>query len=202
MGSAWGVVGLSPDVPDQTTADGILTRLLTFTTAANLPTHLKTLLSTSVTVTGWRVELRGEDERILSVAEGNLATPFIGLQQATKTPQDAVVISLRTSTPGARGRGRMYWPAVGATIGASWQLTAPTTAQIAADARTWLNAIGTQMNDEYIAQASAKRVALSVRSPTDHVCRNVNQIQIGSVIDTQRRRRDEINETYSSVAYP
>jgi hypothetical protein len=96
----------------------------------------------------------------------------------------------------------MYWPAVGATINASWQLSAPTPAASAADMKIWLNAIGTQLNDQYISEASALRVALAVRSSTDAVCRDVNQIQVGTTMDTQRRRRDTIRETYSSVTYP
>jgi hypothetical protein len=58
------------------------------------------------------------------------------------------------------------------------------------------------MDGVYISQASALRVALSVRSGTDHVCRDVTSIQVGSVLDTQRRRRDVLPETYNSVTYP
>lgn len=202
VGNSWGIVGLAPDTPDQERADDILARLLAYTTNTNVPGFLLTCLSTALTITGWRVELRSEDERILSVAEGVKATPFAGLQTPTKTPQDAIVFSLRTSTPGARGRGRMYWPAVGTTLSNQFQLTAPTSAEVAGAAKTWLNAIGTEMNASYIADASALRVALAVRSTTDHVCRDVTQIQVGTVLDTQRRRRDALKETYSSVSYP
>lgn len=202
VSNSWGIVGLAPDTPDQARADDILSRLLTYTTSVNVPGQLLVGMSTALNITGWRVELRGEDERILSIAEGVKPTPVGGLQTPSKTPQDCIVISLRTSTPGARGRGRMYWPGVGATLSNQFQLTQPLPADMAADAKIWLNAIGTQMNNSYIAAASALRVALAVRSPTDHVCRDVKQIQVGSVLDTQRRRRDALKETYSTVAYP
>ena len=96
----------------------------------------------------------------------------------------------------------MYWPALGATLGSTFQLTAPTSEAVVADAKTWLSAIGNQINSEYIAQGSALRAVLAVRSVTDHACRDVKQVQVGTVLDTQRRRRQDFRETYASVAYP
>lgn len=198
----WGVVGLAPDVADQATVDGMLSKLQTWTVAANVPGSLRTLLSVQGSIDGWRVEKRAEDESTLSVAEGLAPAPVPGTSAHVKSPQDALVFSLRTSTPGARGRGRLYWPALGAVLSNSFQLQTPAPATAAADARTWLNAIGSQLNQYFIDQASILRVALSVRSQTDHVNRNVNSLQIGSVLDTQRRRRDSLPESYVSVPYP
>lgn len=198
----WGVFGLSPDVPDQAAVDGILARLRTYTTAANVTASLKTLMSSAVTIDGWRVEKRAEDETILSVAEGLLTTAVAGTGSATKLPQDSLVFSLRTNTPGPKGRGRMYWPAVGAQVSAAFQLATPVPATTVADVKTWLNAIGNEMNQYFIGIGDARRVVLAVRSVTDHVCRDVVQLQVGSVLDTQRRRRDALPETYVSATYP
>lgn len=176
--------------------------LRAYVTTANLPTSYKTMLSLQGQVDSIRVELRAENEQTLSVNEQLLTASVVGTVAASKTPQDAVVLSLRTSTPGARGRGRQYWPALNATLSSSFQLTAPTPAAIAADTKTWLNAIGTQMNNVYIGNASALRVALAVRSTRDHVCRDVTSIQVGTILDTQRRRRDSLPESYASVIYP
>ena len=96
----------------------------------------------------------------------------------------------------------MYLPAFGASLNATFQLNSPTAAAVATDAKTWLNAIGLQLNAYYASISSVRTVVLSVRSATDHVCRDVNQIQVGSILDTQRRRRDAIPESYQSVAYP
>jgi hypothetical protein len=41
---------------------------------------------------------------------------------------------------------------------------------------------------------------LSVRSTTSHATHHVNRIQIGNVIDTQRRRRDTLIEAYATAA--
>ena len=96
----------------------------------------------------------------------------------------------------------MYWPALSQNLSASFQVTSPTPATLAGNVKTWLQAINTAMDGVYIAQASALRVALAVRSGTDHVCRDVTQIQVGSVLDTQRRRRDTLPESYGAVTYP
>lgn len=199
---SWGVFGIAPDNPDQATTDQMALALRTFLTTANLPTGLKALMSTSASIDSVRVELRSENEITLSVSEQLLAAPATGTGVATKTPQDSVVLSLRTSTPGARGRGRMYWPALGAAISNTFQLSSPTQATVAADAKTLLSAIGTQMNNVYIGNASARRVVASVRSITDHLNRDITSIQVGSVLDTQRRRRDSLPESYVNVTYP
>lgn len=96
----------------------------------------------------------------------------------------------------------MYWPALNATLSATWQMTAPAPATLVSDVKTWLQASNTAIDAYYISIASVLRAALSVRSVTDHVCRDVNQIQIGSVLDTQRRRRDALPESYVNAAYP
>lgn len=201
-GVAFGIVGLAPDVPDPAAADGVLTEVLAATTAANVGVALRTLMSTSTNILSVRVELRAEDESILSLAEGLVTLPVSGSAPATKTPQDALVFSLRTATPGAKGRGRMYWPAQAGVLGSNFQLTDPTPADVATGAKTWLQAINSAIDDYYIGISSALRVALSVRSVTDHVCRDVTQIQVGSILDTQRRRRDILPESYSTVTYP
>ena len=199
---AYGIVGLAPDVADQATTDAMAQAIRTATTAANVTAALLSPLSTAGTIDVIRVEKRAEDESVLNVSEALLTTSLPGTAPATKTPQDSMVLSLRTATPGARGRGRMYWPALAGALNASFQLTSPTPAAAAAGAKTWLQAINTAMDGVYIGMASALRVALSVRSGTDHVCRNVTSIQVGSILDTQRRRRDTLPESYANVAYP
>lgn len=199
---AYGIVGLAPDVPDASTTDAMAAAVAAAATTTNVGSNLRTLLSAQGTLDVIRVEKRAEDETVLNVSEVIIGTQIVGTGTATKTPQDCLVFSLRTSTPGARGRGRMYWPALGSSISSTFQLTAPTSANAAAAAKVWLQAINSAMDGVYIAQSSALRVALSVRSGTDHVCRDVNSIQVGSILDTQRRRRDILPETYASVAYP
>lgn len=200
--TAFGIVGISPDVPDQSITDAMANAIRTATTSANVGVGLLSLMSNSAAIHTIRVERRAEDESVLNVSEALLVTPLPGTGTATKTPQDAAVISLRTATPGPRGRGRMYWPALAATLSSSFQITSPTPTVSLAAAKVWLQAINTAMDNVYVSQASALRVALSVRSGTDHLCRNVTSMQFGSILDTQRRRRDILPESYVNVAYP
>lgn len=199
---SWGVFGLAGDTPDQGEADGILAALKAAAGVNTPPANLRLLMGPNVTYNAVRVERRAEDETVLNVAEGLFTTAVAGTGTSTKTPQDSLVLSLRTATPGPKGRGRLYWPAVGATLSASFQLATPTPAQVATDAKTWLNAIGLAMNGYWASVSSVRTAVLAVRSVTDHVCRDVNSLQVGSVLDTQRRRRDSLPETYASIAMP
>lgn len=159
-------------------------------------------MSTQAQINSLRLERRAEDETTLNVSEGLFGAAIGGTGTASKTPQDALVFSLRTSTPGARGRGRMYWPALGASLNSTFQVTTPAPSAVVTDLKTWLNAIGAAMNGYWTGIGAAKSSVLSVRSVTDHVCRDVNALQIGSVLDTQRRRRDALPEAYVNAVYP
>lgn len=202
VGVNWGIFGISGDNPEQALVDDMLAQLIAWTTNPNVPNTLRALLSNQASIDGWRVEKRSEDEKILSVSQGILAAQVLGTGTPSKTPQDAIVVSLRTSTPGPTGRGRIYWPALGAALNASFQLSAPTAPAIAGDARTFLRGIGDRLNQALINQGSVQRVVLSVRSAKNHVSRDVNLLQVGSVLDTQRRRRDALPESYAPLAYP
>ena len=202
VGTSWGIFGLAPDTPDQSLTDGILAGLLTYSASNPLPTAFKQAMGIDLQFTTWRVEYRDEAERIMNVSIGVLPSPQAGIGTSSKSPQDAIVLSLRTSTPGPSGRGRLYWPAVGASLGAGFQLSTPTPGSFVAAWKTWLNAIGGVMNAYYASISSAKTVVLSVRSVKNHLNRNVNQLQVGSLMDTQRRRRASLIETYSNTSYP
>jgi hypothetical protein len=199
---AYGIVGIATDTPDQTMTDAIATAVEAAITSSLVGPALDTLLSTAGTIDIIRIEKRAEDETVLNVSEQLLAPSVAGSGSPSKTPQDAVVFSLRTSTPGARGRGRMYWPALGALLSSTFQLASPAQVNVAGDVKALLQAINTAIDGVYLSIGAAQRAALSVRSVTDHVCRDVTSIQIGSVLDTQRRRRDSLPETYVAVAYP
>jgi hypothetical protein len=203
IGAAYGIVGIAPDVPDQAAADGILTNIKAAIAGSGaIPAALQTLMSAQCTAVTARVEKRAENESILTVSEGLLSAPVSGTGTSSKSPQDALVFSLRTNTPGPRGRGRIYWPALGASLSTSFQLSTPTPAAAVAGAKTMLQAFNTAIDNYYIGIASALRSALAVRSLADHTCRNVVSVQVGTTMDTQRRRRESIPETYTTVAYP
>lgn len=186
----------------QTMLESVVQRIITAVTPTGLGTRLRNLMSSSATLTGWRVEQHNEDESINAVAQNNYGTAISGSGTATKTPQDSCVISLRTDTPGATGRGRIYWPALGATLSTSYKLTTPAPADVLVDAKALFKLIGDQLNAELAANSYAVTVELAVRSPTNHVSRKVVRLQAGDVLDTQRRRRDKLAEAYAATTYP
>ena len=104
--------------------------------------------------------------------------------------------------PGARGRGRVYWPALGATLGSDFALTTPASDVIALAAATLFDLIGDQINAEWAANSIAVTTELAVRSVTDHQSRTVVRLQVGNRMDTQRRRRDRLVENYAVQSYP
>lgn len=202
ISTSWRNFELFPATMTQEMIESLALRLVTAIPAATMPANLKALVSSSASITGWRVEQRGEDENLEHVGEAAYGAPILGTGTALKSPQDALVISLRSTTPGARGRGRVYWPALGATLGADFALTGPTPANIVDAARVLFTLIGDQINDEWADNSFAVTTELAVRSITDHQSRKVVRLQVGNRLDTQRRRRDKLVETYSVANYP
>jgi len=198
----WGIFGLEPDSPDQSETDGLALAILPKLASGVVPATLLQLLSNKAAISGIRVEKRAENEATLNVSVQPLTSPTVGTIAPSKTPQDSLVISLLTATPGASGRGRFYWPALGAGLDTNWNLSSPTPGNVNTGVKGWLNAIGSAMNAYYALISSAKTVVLSVRSQTNHVNNNVNQLRVGSLLDTQRRRRDNLSEAYDILSYP
>lgn len=170
--------------------------------AVALPANLASLMSSTLTMT----QLRWEQRDIATNALQGVSTAVKlsggqGTGSANKTLQDCVVFSLRTSTPGPRGRGRMYWPALQASLGyTTGQMAVPTPASVAADAKTYMTGIASA-----ILGASGSLFAdlfPVVYSTKDRAVHRVNRIQVGGVLDTQRRRRHNVPESYASVSLP
>lgn len=186
----------------QTMLDSAAQRIVTAVDSTTLSTDFKQLLSTSASITGWRITQHDEDEKTIGVGQANYPTPLAGTGNPSKSPQDAIVISLRTGVPGARGRGRVYWPALGATTGTTFKLTSPVNTFIVQSAASLFDLIGDQLNAELAANSYAVTVELAVRSITNHASYQVSQLRVGDVLDTQRRRRDALVETYATSGYP
>lgn len=164
-----------------------------------VPADLRAPLGVGLSRTGARLEGRTLNGALQVVGEATSAVPLAGTGTATKPYQTAVVFSLRTTNPGARGRGRVYWPAIGATMDSAtlrWQ-TGQQGAAVAAF-KTYIAAVGAAMAVPLGFPAGR----LNVWSRASSALFPVNVIAAGDVFDTQRRRRDRAVESYTSVAYP
>jgi len=166
--------------------------------ALTVPSGVRSIMSTSTYVTGCRVEARTAAGVLEALAEGNISSPVVGQGSMPHPFQTSLVSSLRTTTPGGSGRGRLYWPATGATI------DAPTLRMTSSSASTALTGIKSYLNliQTAVDASVDETVALAVWSRTTGQLPTVNSIQVGDVLDTQRRRRDKITETLTVASFP
>lgn len=110
-------------------------------------------------------------------------------------PQSSIVFSLRSGlTIGRANYGRMYLPHTRPTLTAGGPFVAGATCDaIAAAGVTFITALSTIINAA-TTDALVPCLMSSVGSGTTKAIANV---QVGNVIDTQRRRRNKLVETYS-----
>lgn len=102
--------------------------------------------------------------------------------------QCSICVTLQTGLAGSRNRGRLYLPPPDITA-------LQTNGRLDAGAFTGLNAGFTAWKNSLIGDGFTPVVVS--RSTSANIV--VNNIRIGSVVDTQRRRRNDLVETYTNV---
>jgi hypothetical protein len=113
---------------------------------------------------------------------------MLGSGTAGKPPQSSAVFTHLTGLAGRRYRGRTYWPWLATSFtGSTLKGSVPSTA--AAEFAAMVNAIGSEA-------ATGDALEFSVYSRTADVVTPVTQVRVGDVVDTQRRRRDNLVELY------
>lgn len=200
-GEVWSInpvfdpTGEMPNFPLQSNLDAAAAAVAALSPGSDLLSSM----SSSLFLSGARLEVRDDtDDSLVAISIATRATPLIGVGAAKMAPQCAQVFSLRTDTPGGSGRGRLYWPAVGSGIGADLRVTSAGTNALVAGMKTYLMAI----KDALAAQWIGAGFDLAVRSRATKSTPHVVRLQTGNVIDTQRRRRDNLAESYSTVSIP
>lgn len=171
--------------------------------AVDLPSILGVGLSASGSLTSVRLEMRDTTSNVmLGLSEYTLPTPKEGSNTVQCPPQTSVVCSLRTATPTARGRGRLYWPALALPVDASsLRIQASTVTNLAIGFRTYFTSLKAALATAWGAEPFGG-FDLAVYSPTDRQLRKVTTLQVGNTFDTQRRRRDALPEAYTSLSFP
>jgi len=178
---------------------GMLDAAATAIAALNPGTQLMTYVSSAGTLTGARVEMRDDvSDALLGISTANRGTALPGTTAPTKPAQTAVVFSLRTNTPGGSGRGRVYWPALGASMGTDLRIPSAQVFTAITEMKTYLNGIRSALATAF----PTIGFDLAVRSRTTHTTPHVVRMQAGNVLDTQRRRRDNLPEAYQQVTIP
>jgi hypothetical protein len=107
-------------------------------------------------------------------------------------PQCSYSVGLQTAALRGRGHiGRFYLPSMAFNVNTATGKVGDLAGSAGAVLRTWINAINATTDIGTVG------VITSLGSGTSRVCTG---IRLGQVIDTQRRRRNNISETYTSVA--
>lgn len=168
-----------------------------------IPTALNDLRSGAGIGVTVRVERRSDTHELIGAAEAAWTAGKTTSVQARMPPQIAVVLSLRSTTPGSRGRGRLYWPAIGAQVDTTTlRLSVPTAAAAATAAATYLDGMATALKNALAPSPSLIDYDLCVVSPTTGSKTRITRIEVGNVLDVQRRRRDRLVEVYATAPMP
>ena len=108
-------------------------------------------------------------------------------------PQDSIVISTRTSQLGRRGRGRIYLPGIDVSCTTGGLVNHSHRDTLSLQAATLYEALSTTGVGPGAAQV---RPCVTGKPWTDYSV--INELRVGDVVDTQRRRRDRLVENYVS----
>lgn len=126
--------------------------------------------------------------------------PFAGTGgTSSPQPQLAVVLSMQARPDAGLGaKGRMYLPGVTHSVGTNGQMTAADTLKIVTAAATMMNGLNdhADMPGRLINASQGRNLGLLNDMPVN---RYVQDLLVGSAYDTQRRRRNQLVETYSSA---
>lgn len=191
----------STNVTDWNQAEGLAA--VAKIAARTTPIALRQAASSVAPITSVRVERRNDAGELLGAAEGAYTAGWSTGGAPTKPPQTAIVLSLRTDVPGGSGRGRLYWPALGTTLSTTTvRLTTPAPSDLATAAVQLLDGIETDLKEAFHPSPSLIDFRLCVVSHTKGARYDINRIEVGDILDIQRRRRDKMIETYVTTPYP
>lgn len=135
----------------------------------------------------------GQPATIAGESTGAIIT---GSGVQTCPPQCSVVASLLTGVPGRRTRGRMYFPYVSANFSNAGKISGPSTAAgISGAVAQFLGAVADLVS-------SPAGFGPVVVSEVGGFVTPVTSVSVGDVMDTQRKRRDDMVETRTVTAIP
>lgn len=127
----------------------------------------------------------------LVVGQADLAVPAVGTSPTVPLPSEcAIVCSLRTGVAGARGRGRMYLPGFAVNVMSS-------TGFLVVGSQTAILQRMQIFFDDFNADVTLPRAGVATQ--VGSAVNPITSIQVGSVVDSQRRRRNGYPEVYQSA---
>lgn len=172
------------------------------TDGAAMATRMTTLLGSANMRWADYSELVGVRVAAVSTAGLELAAPKLFVLSPTVDgshgdviAQSSIVLSLRSNTFGPGGNfGRMFLPHTSWALGTnSPRADSADVSAFATACETFVEGCNTSMNVSTATEVEAKIMSLI----TGRESRRVNQIALGDVTDTQRRRRNALPEIYT-----
>lgn len=165
-------------------------------------THLAPLMFNTVHLTETRIAQIGADGKTTLDAGGEYnqalnITPVTGGSTSTlRYPLSvALCVSLETQRSGPKGKGRFYLPFPARALdAATYRLATATATEIATAAGAFVQAV-----DNTVDSSAGPNAVVSVVSSYGFVS-GVTAVKVGTVPDTQRRRRGDMDEGYVRVA--
>ena len=182
------------DITDAETLQTVANEVAALQTGNVYPPALRAGLSASLSIYGVRVNAIGDNGAMLAAAEHVKATPVQGSGSATRPLQVACCVTLNAGAAfGRHYRGRVFVPALaGPAISAATLRVSPTDRQNLASAlATLLSEVGGVINAQSVFVPPFVPVVYS-RATGQLLA--VQNISVGDVLDTQRRRRDSLRE--------
>jgi hypothetical protein len=160
-------------------------------------TQVRTMWNNATFVSGVRLEARSYDGTLQAISEGVRTNPINGSGGAAHPFQTAIVTSLRTVNAGANYKGRLYWPATGVVLAdATLRVPGANVLSHLGGIKIFLTAI-----EGALSPALGDEMRLAVWSRKTGISLQVTRLLMGDVLDTQRRRRDAAQESYSEVPF-
>lgn len=150
---------------------------------------LGSVIPASIAFTGVRVDDVQDPGGVVRTAQWDRTEPLTGASiNYALPPECSIVVSLRTTLPGPRRRGRMYFPPLGTdSVTVNGQLGG-----------THQTSLADCMQDYFNAFNSNSTIAATafVASDAAQALTAITSIQVGNVYDAQRRRRNALQEAY------
>lgn len=197
-----GSVGADVSNPTQQFADDIRTAWTVFW--QHLDTDINSGWKTN-TIKVAQIAANGETNEA-NVVYAPYGTPIAGSNNGLiYPPQIAMVATLeRAGARGLAAKGRMYLPGVSKNITTNGQISTSDTLELAVRVKTFLDAVNAAapVGESVILASQGNRVknaeGVYVPVPGTAVNAEVDRVRVGSVYDTQRRRRNALVELYQS----
>jgi hypothetical protein len=131
-----------------------------------------------------------------SVASAELAltTPLVGTSPSEYPTQASIVHSLKTGFTGRHNSGRTYWPCTAAPGTTANRLLASQCLGLATSWAAFIRGLSTLI----VNGTTTTAVIVPASGATES--RFVSEVQVGDIVDTQRRRRDKYIETRQTAS--